>query len=360
MNGLLISIRSGRPLNCSKITPSSLTRTPAFAKERFELADAYVLGHLNGDEAIEGADNITVVLEIERNTCVQSARLRALLRARHMFGRKRHAVHARAAHLRKKEREPAPARADIEHQAAGFNQELRGNVTLFGKLGVFERLIRRFEIGAAELQVVIEETRIERLEIEAAQDSGLAPAAADQLPQSLIELPYQALRPSPARHFAGCLLGQRQGENVGYGAFIDDESAIHVGFAELQFRIEQHAEFCGDRRETDRDRFARAVAKRELSAACRGHRKVAGANDRGEYLLQDRVHLFALNAKRGRTVSQEPAQRRGQSAPLPQIASAMFLLIIFIRKSASALLSLMPLWWQRAAARPAAQPRKSE
>ena len=48
--------------------PIFFDETSAFAKERFELANAYVLGHLNGDEAIEGADNITVVLQIERYT----------------------------------------------------------------------------------------------------------------------------------------------------------------------------------------------------------------------------------------------------------------------------------------------------
>ncbi len=53
--------------------------------------------------------------------------------------------------------EPAPAAADIEDPLTFLDQQLGGEVTLLGKLGVVQRCIRRFKISAAILLVAIEE-----------------------------------------------------------------------------------------------------------------------------------------------------------------------------------------------------------
>ena len=37
----------------------------------------------------------------------------------------------------------------------------------------------------------------------------------------------------------GVVLAKHDGEHVGDGALLDDERAVHVGFAELQLGIEQ-------------------------------------------------------------------------------------------------------------------------
>src|SRR6202040_372192 len=71
----------------------------------------------------------------------------------------------------------APARADVEHAISGREQELGGDVTLLGELRVVERLVRRFEIGAAVLPVGIEEERVEA-RVEVVMMGCVAPRAA--------------------------------------------------------------------------------------------------------------------------------------------------------------------------------------
>ena len=67
-------------------------------------------------------------------------------------------------------------------------------------------------------------------------------------------------------------------KHVGDGAFVDDEGAVHIGFAEFQFRIEQHLAQRAARGETDRDRLAGPVAESENALVRQRHPKIAAAN----------------------------------------------------------------------------------
>ena len=51
----------------------------------------------------------------------------------------------------------------------------------------------------------------------------------------------QPLRPRPLRHLG--ILAEHDREHVGDRALLDHEGAVHIGFAEFEFGIEQQAQF---------------------------------------------------------------------------------------------------------------------
>ena len=86
--------------------------------------------------------------------------MRPVLGALVLLLRQRDAGDVRAGNLGEIERQAAPAAADVEHRGAGLDAELRREMALLGELRVVERLVRRFEIGAAILLVAVEEEPI--------------------------------------------------------------------------------------------------------------------------------------------------------------------------------------------------------
>jgi hypothetical protein len=65
-----------------------------------------------------------------------------------------------AADLGEIERQSAPAAADVQDLRARLDSQLCGEMTFLGELGVVERLIGRFEVGAAILLIGVEEELI--------------------------------------------------------------------------------------------------------------------------------------------------------------------------------------------------------
>ena len=59
------------------------------------------------------------------------------------------------------ERRAAPAAADVEHPLAGLQRELGGDVRLLVRLRLLEAVGGVGEVGAAILQVVVEEEAVE-------------------------------------------------------------------------------------------------------------------------------------------------------------------------------------------------------
>src|SRR6266568_3243130 len=86
------------------------------------------------------------------------------------------------------------------------------------------------------------------------------------------------------------VLAQTNGEHVGDGALLDHEAAVHVGFAELEFGIEQNAPFGGAGGKTNRYRLAGPIAEREHRAARGGDSKCASADKGLEQELKQPVH----------------------------------------------------------------------
>ena len=80
-----------------------------------------------------------------------------------------------------------------------------------------------------------------------------------ELAQAPGEVAQHPLQPRPVRHIG--ILAEHDGEHVGDRALLDHESAVHIGFAEFQFGIEQDAPFGGARGKTNRYRLAGPIVE---------------------------------------------------------------------------------------------------
>ena len=148
-----------------------------------------------------------------------------------MFLRQRDAGDLRAGNLGEIERKAAPAAADVEHRGAGLEAQLGGEMPLLGELGVVERLVGRFEIGAAILLVAVEKERIEpAVEIVMMRDIVARAGPRIELLQAAEQIAHEPRRQRPVRR-RDPLLPQQDRKHVGDRALLDDERAVHIGFA---------------------------------------------------------------------------------------------------------------------------------
>ena len=224
------------------------------------MADANMLEHADRDDAVERLRHVAIVLQTEVDLVVQSLFGRALARARVLLLRERDAGDVRAAELGQIERKPAPAAADVEHALVPRDEQLGREMTLLGELGIVERLAAGLEIGAAVLPVGIEEQRIElTIEIVMMGDVALRPRPRIELLQAAIEIADEPLRLRPQRRRAVAALAEHDGEDVGDRALLDDDAAIHIGFAEPELGIDQDVTLRRPRGKADRHRRAGPV-----------------------------------------------------------------------------------------------------
>jgi hypothetical protein len=88
------------------------------------VVDAHVLEHADRDNAIEAAVYLAIVLKIETHRARQALLGGPLARETELLSAERHPGHIAANDLGQIEREPAPARADVEHALTGFHRKL--------------------------------------------------------------------------------------------------------------------------------------------------------------------------------------------------------------------------------------------
>jgi hypothetical protein len=160
---------------------------------------------------------------------------------------------------------------------------------LLGELGVVEAGVRCFEIGAAVLLVGIEEEGIEPpVEIIMARDIVLRTVGRIEL----LGMPHQIAQPplqlGPARQYLGLVQQNRQ--RIRDRALLDDESALHVDFAQCQFRVEQDPPFGLGSQEADGHRVAGAITACESGSARGRERHRPAANELGQEVTQQTVH----------------------------------------------------------------------
>ena len=174
-------------------------------------------------------------------------------------------------------------------------------MALLGELGVVEQLVGGFEIGAGVLPVGIQEQRIEPA-VEIVMMRDVAPRARRhiELLQPPVEKAQPPLQSRPVRRHAVGGLTEHDREQVGDGALLDPQGAVHVGFAEPDLGIEQHAALRRLGHEADCDRGPAAVAKNSESGATRrGEPEDSPANKSLEQQSQQpvhRPHLSCLSA----------------------------------------------------------------
>ena len=163
--------------------------------------------------------------------------------------RQGHTCDVGAAEIGQIQPQTAPATADVEQPRGALRitprqPQLGGEVALFGELRIIERLVGALEIGAAILPVGVEEERIQpAVEIVMVRDIPARAGSRIELFETAVKETQQPLQSRPMWHFGLLPEGDRQ--HVGDGALFDDKTAVHIGFAEFQFGIEQDAPFGG-------------------------------------------------------------------------------------------------------------------
>src|SRR5262245_44125129 len=111
-------------------------------------------------------------------------------------------------------------------------------MALLGKLSVVQRLVRRLEIGAAVLPVGIEEQRIElAVEIVVMRDIASRPWRRVELQEPTIKVANEPLGPREEWRSAVAHLAEDHCKHIGDRALLDDNAAVHVGFAKFHLGI---------------------------------------------------------------------------------------------------------------------------
>jgi hypothetical protein len=99
-----------------------------------------------------------------------------------------------------------------------------------------------------------------------------------ELPQTPIEISDQPLQACPQRRLAVTALREHHRQHVRDRSLLDDERAVHIGFAEPQLGIEQHATLgCGGGK-ADCDRGTATVAEGENCPARGRHPQITSSD----------------------------------------------------------------------------------
>ena len=158
-----------------------------------------------------------------------------------------------------------------------------------GGLGLLEAVRRIGEVSAAILFVGVEKQRIEPpVDIVMVCDVVARALGRIELTYMPDQVAYPPLRRCPARQHLGLIEQDR--EQVGDAAIFNDERAIHVGFAEREFRIEENSVLSLSGREPHRDRIAGAIAAGEFCPACGRACQRTAANELPQKTTQQTVH----------------------------------------------------------------------
>ena len=194
----------------------------------------------------------------------------------------------------------APAAADVEHALTRREAELGGDMRLLRRLRGLEAHLRLGEIGAAILEVGIEEEP-EEVGREIVMMGDVAARAA--LPVPVVEQGAEPARP-PAQGVSRavllpCQVERDELEQVAYVAILDRQAAVHEGLAEAERRVAQDASFGAAAREADRHRL-QALARRSeraLPPVAADDRQRTGADQGNEQPVQQSHQ--ARQARRG-------------------------------------------------------------
>ena len=189
-------------------------------------------------------------------------------------------------------------------------------MALLGELGVVQRRVRRFEIGATVLLVGIEEEGIKAaIEIVMVRDVVQGLAARIELLGMPDEVTQTPLQLGPARQYFGLIHQDRQ--CIRNRAILDDEGSVHVDFAERKFRVEQNPAFGLGGQEPDPDRFPGPVAAAEFRSTRgrEGHR--AAADELLQEVTQQTIHRNhqTERSQRGCRSGHHTRRKRGSIGP---------------------------------------------
>ena len=232
------------------------------AEEGGELRQADVLEHADGDDVVELALDLAVVLEAEAHPVGEAGGGGALGGDPVLLAREGDAGDVGAGDAGEVERHAAPAAADVEDAGAGADEELGGDQALLGELGLVERHAGVFEEGAGILHVAVEKEPVEPfVEVVVMGDvgaGGLEADGADHRGVGDAAPEVEALGGRGGELGARVVLGER--DEVVDVALLDDDAAVHVHLGEGEAGIEEDAADRAGVGEAERKRAAAAVA----------------------------------------------------------------------------------------------------
>src|SRR5262249_6911766 len=186
---------------------------------------------------------------------------------------------------------PAPTAADGEHTPIQRDEKLRRKVTLLRKLGIVERLLAGLEIGAAVLPVGIEKQRVKlAVEIVVVRRVAPRPRARIELFDAAMEVADEPLQPRQRRRSVLAALTDHDGKDIGDGALFDENTAVHISFAESQGRIEEHAALGCSGGEADRRRRAGPVPEGKARAGRGPDPEISGADQPSQGCPKQPIH----------------------------------------------------------------------
>ena len=196
--------------------------------------------HADRDDPVEGTGSIAVVAEQEFRRSCQVLLRRTSVRDLQLFRRQRDARDIGAGHFGQIEAKATPARTDVEHTGPRARSEVwpQGDASW--------RAVHRRAThpGSRNRRSCIACRRRGRGNRAARRDHNggrrcwclSAPIELPDVPAEIAQPPFQ---PGPARHHFG--LVEQDLERIRNRAVLDHERAVHIGFAERQFGIEEDA-----------------------------------------------------------------------------------------------------------------------
>src|SRR4029077_5273790 len=315
----------------------------AFAEKNVVEADADMLEHADRHDAVEAAVDVAIILKPEAGIARQAALERPVLGALILLLRQRDAGHLGVGNFREIERQTAPAATDVEHLGAGRDAQLRRQMALLGQLRVVERLVARFEIGAAILLVAVEEEPVQpAVEVVVMGDVVAGAGSWIELLQATEQIAHEPRQQGPDWRNKP-FLPEQERQHVDDRAAFDDKSAVHIGFAEFHLGIEQHAALRLRRREAHGNRRAAAVAESVRPALCRRDRKRSTADEPSQEHWQQPIH-GRLHARLRSPPAQHATidalrQARGRSRAVQSIIVPEAPLFLAVIKTKSSLTS---------------------
>src|SRR6266849_5461964 len=158
-----------------------------------------------------------------------------------------------------------------------------------------------------------------------ARDVAPRPRAQIELRQSAVEKSREPLQACPRGRAAIGALTEHDGKDIRDRALLDDDPAIHVGFAESQLRINKNATLGRPRGETYRHRRAGAVSEGKSRSTCGGDPEIPNADQTLQRPSKQPIHRpppTASSVRHATSSTQLTSTGVGQR-PVPSTAAAM-------------------------------------